>query len=155
MVAATGVTVSNTPSYVSRKVAVKTKIDALCSVAMEATQTIDFKGHNVATDSFDSGDPRYNTNGLYPMGILSMTKAGGDVVTDDTITNSISGGNASIKGHVKTGPKGTISVGNGSVGDRPWVEGGTLGIEPGYFSDGMDGLFPDVHMAPGPLSCLP
>jgi hypothetical protein len=147
MFAAGGVNVSNGPGYVTRTVTVQTKIDALFSVAMAALQTIDFNGNNITTDSFDSADPLYSTNGMYPMGIPSMTKANGDVVTDDTITNSVNVGNADIKGHVKTGPKGTIAIGpNGSVGDRAWVEGGSSGIEPSYFSDDMNVLFPDVTL---------
>ncbi len=153
MFAATGVT--PTPASMTRGVAVRTKIDALFNVAMAALQTIDFKGHNVATDSFDSADPNYSTNGLYPMGNLSMTKANGDVVTDDTIINSLSIGNASIKGHVKTGPNGTIAFNNGSVGDRAWVEGGNLGIKPGYAANDMNVLFPDVTLPTGALSWLP
>src|SRR5207245_1646038 len=107
MFATVGAGASTNAASLSRGVVVKTKVDALFNVAMAALQTIDFKGNNVATDSFDSGDPAYSTNGLYPAGIPSMTKAGGDVVTDDTIINSLSIANADIKGHVKTGPKGT------------------------------------------------
>src|SRR5207245_1806179 len=55
-------------------------------------------------------------------------------------------GNANIKGNVRTGPgANTISIGsNGSVGDRPWVEGGTLGIETGHSSTDFNVIFPDV-----------
>jgi hypothetical protein len=132
---------------VTRGVVVATKVDALFNVAMAALQTIDFNGKNVATDSFDSADPLYSTNGLYPYGNVNKTKANGDVVTDDTITNSLSVGNATIKGLVKTGPNGTVAIGpNGSVGDRAWVEGGSSGIETGHFSDDMNVLFPSVTL---------
>jgi len=76
---------------------------------------------------------------------VNKTKATGDVVTDDTIINSLNVGNAKIKGQVKTGPKGTISIGpNGSVGDRAWVEGGNTGIQDGHSADDMNVLFPSV-----------
>lgn len=127
---------------VTRRVDVKTKIDPVFNVAMAAIKSIDFNGKNVATDSFDSSDPLYSTNGLYPTGITSMTKANGDVVTDDVVTNSLSVGNAKIKGVVKTGPQGTIDINNGSVGDRAWVEGGSIGIQPGHSANDMNILFP-------------
>src|SRR5580765_1442169 len=71
-----------------------------------ATQQIDFNGKNVTTDSFDSANPNYSTNGLYPTGIPSMQKDNGDVATDYTILSSINAGNAKIKGHVRTGQTG-------------------------------------------------
>jgi hypothetical protein len=155
MFAATGVTPA-TPSSMTRGVAVKTKIDPLFNVAMAALLTINLNGNNIDTDSFDSMDPNYSTNGLYPLGIASMTKANGDVVTDDTIINSLNVGNANIKGHIKTGPNGTISIGpNGAVGDRAWVEGGSMGIEPGWSANDMNVLFPNVTLPSSALSWLP
>src|SRR6266404_4648458 len=79
--------------------------------AITASETINFNGHNFTADSFDSADPRYSTNGLYPSGNLDMTKANGDVVTDGAITSSLGIGNARIKGHVATGSNGTVSIG--------------------------------------------
>ena len=137
---------------VSRAVVVHTKVDALWNVAMAALLTIDFNGKNIATDSFDSADANYSnwsTNlgyGLYPTGNLNKTKANGDVVTDYTITNSLSVGNAKIKGQAKTGPTGTLGINNGSVGDRAWVEGGNTGVQPGHFADDMNVLFPSVTL---------
>lgn len=134
----------------SRSVVVQTKVDAIFNVAMAALLTIDFNGNNITTDSFDSADPNYSTNGLYPAGNVAMTKANGDVVTDDTITNSLSIGNANIKGSVKTGPNGSIGIGpNGSVGDRAWVEGGSAGIESGHSANDMNVVFPDVTLPAG------
>lgn len=133
----------STGTTISRKLEVRTKSDPLFNVAMAAEKTIDLNGNNVTTDSFDSADPNYSNNGLYPTGMPNKTKAGGDVVSNDTIINTLSVGNAKIKGVVKTGPKGTIGIGpNGSVGDRAWVEGGSKGIKPGHSSDDMNVLFP-------------
>src|SRR6266853_4782287 len=94
MFAAVGVS-PTTPTNISRMVVVQTKIDALFTVAMAALLTIDFNGKNVATDSFDAADPNYSTwnaalgYGTYPFGDVNKTKATGDVVTDDTIINSL------------------------------------------------------------------
>src|SRR5260221_1495909 len=127
---------------VTRRVDVRTKIDPVFNVAMAALKTIDFNGKNVATDSFDSVDPLYSTNGMYPLGYPLMTKANGDVVTDDELTNSLSVVNAHIEGSVKTGPKGTIVINNGSVGDSPWVDGGKTGIQSGHSANDINVLFP-------------
>jgi len=130
----------------ARRVAVQTKKDPLFVVAMAATGTIDIKGNNLDTDSFDSGDPNYSNNGLYPVGQISKTKANGDICTDSTLTDTLNIGNANIKGSVKTGPGiNTIEIGaNGSVGDRAWVEGGNLGIQTGHSATDFNVLFPDV-----------
>lgn len=104
------------PRYLSRKLEVKTKYDALFAVAMAAFQVIDMNGNNVATDSFDSADPEHSINGLYPFSNPSMVKSNGDVCTLATITNSINVGNANIKGVARTGPNGTVAIGpNGYV----------------------------------------
>jgi hypothetical protein len=133
--------------WLSRHVVVETRKDAFWAVAMAAKQTIDFNGNNVTTDSFDSGDANYSNGGKYPLGQLGKTKDNGDVVTSYTIVNSLSVGNADIKGKIKTGPKGTATIGsNGSVGDRAWVEGGNSGIKPGWYSDDMNVVFPDVTL---------
>src|SRR3954452_14411537 len=100
----------------SRTIIVQARIDGLFTVCIAALGAIDLKGNGVATDSFDSTDPNYSTNGLYtPL----RRKAGGNVVTSDQITNSIiSVGNANIAGKITTGPSGGVSIGpNGTVGD--------------------------------------
>jgi hypothetical protein len=132
-----------------RKIEVRTKVDPLFNVAMAALKTIDFNGKFVKTDSFDSADPNYSDLGLYPTNI-NKTKAGGDVVTDDTIIGALDVGNAKIKGVVKTGPKGSIDIGdNGSVGDVAWVEGGSTGIQPGHSADDMNVIFDPVQLPNG------
>ena len=111
---------NNTPAPAAqmskRQVTVQTSLDALFAVAMAALQTINFNGNNATTDSYDSGNPSYSINGLYPMGNPSMIRSNGDVCTDFTIANSVNVGNANIKGKAKTGPNGTVAVGpNGYV----------------------------------------
>lgn len=148
--AAAGVN-SSTPAALTRKIVVQTKADPVFSLAMAAVQTINLNGNNLTTDSFDSADPNHSDpGGLYPANV-NKTKDGGDVVTDATIVNALNVGNANIKGVVKTGPLGTISVGpNGSVGDRAWVEGGNHGIQPGRSADDMNVVFNPVTLPTQP-----
>jgi hypothetical protein len=148
--AAVGVNSSSTASNVVRKVTVSTVPDPLFKIALAARNTIDMNGNNVMTDSFDSGDPNHSdwnatlNYGLYPASI-SKTKANGNIATDANLVNSVSVGNANIKGMLETGPFGTATIGpNGTVGDRPWVEGGSLGIQPGHLSNDFNVVFPDV-----------
>lgn len=120
-------------TFQARGVLVNTRLDPMFAVAMAALQTIDFKGNNVTTDSFDSADPAHSINGMYPLGILSMINSNGDVCTDYSIINSIDVGNANIKGKAKTGPGGTVAVGKNG-----YVTGGT--------SDDFDVCFPPVKL---------
>jgi hypothetical protein len=111
--------------------------------ALAAAQNIDFLGHPILVDSFDSSDPNYSTNGVYEP---TRNKDGGDVVTDGNSGIALNVENASILGHVRTGPGSSISVGpQGSVGSKPWVTGGNTGIEPGWSSYDMNVVFPDVR----------
>jgi hypothetical protein len=141
--AAAGVT-DNGPRQVSRKLSVQTLKDPMFNFALAAEKTIDLKGNNVATDSFDSSNTNYsNADGSYNP---AKNKDGGDVVSNDTITNTINVGNADIMGRARTGPNGTVKVGpNGSVGSKAWVTGGNNGkIQPGWSSSDMNVKFPNV-----------
>jgi hypothetical protein len=125
----------------SRTVIFQTKIDALFNVCMASLGAIDLKGNGIASDSFDSSDPSYPgywTN--------TIRKAGGDIVTNNTLTNSVlSVGNANIAGHVTTGPNGSITIGpNGSVGSLAWVDAPTYGIEPGWSGNDLNVVFKDI-----------
>jgi hypothetical protein len=135
------------PTNMSRAILVATKIDSMFNVCMAALGAIDLKGNGVKTDSFDStatNYPGYWTNDP------AILRAGGDVVTDDQITNStLNVENANISGHVKTGPSGSIAIGpNGSVGDLVWTGDPTgtptPGIEPGWSANDLNVIFGDV-----------
>jgi len=116
--------------------------DSLFSKGLVAKGKIDLNGNNITTDSYDSSNPAYNTDGHYDP---TKRKANGDIATDAVVTNSISIGNADIYGKVSTGPQGTVSVGaNGSVGDAAWHAGGSHGIQPGYSTDDMNVAFPNA-----------
>jgi hypothetical protein len=141
---------------VVRRVVVTTRNTPVFPVAMAALGQINLNGNNIATDSFDSADPNYSTNGLYPTGDLSKTKDNGTVITLSTLIDSLSVGNAEIKGKVKTGPTGTATIGQqGSVGSKAWVESGKNGIEPGYSADDVNMDFPNAVIPVLSWSVLP
>src|SRR6185436_12743247 len=54
-----------TPSinYLGRGVRVQTRQDFIFAKGMVAKESIDLNGNNIRTDSFDSTDPAYSTNG--------------------------------------------------------------------------------------------
>jgi hypothetical protein len=133
---------STTMNYLGRGVRARTRQDFIFAKGMVAKDSIDLNGNNIHTDSFDSMDPLYSSNGMYS---ASMTKDNGDVAVNASITNSLNAGNADIYGHVEVGPNGTISVGvNGSIGGTSWHVGGNSGIEPGWSQNDMNVSFPDV-----------
>lgn len=125
-----------------RTVQVATVYLGLWTHAMVAKGQINLNGNNIATDSFDSGDPNYSTNGQYDP---TKRKANGDVATDSTVINSLSVGNADLWGRGSTGPGGSVAIGpNGSIGDLAWHQNGNSGIEPGWTNNDMNVYFRDV-----------
>src|SRR6266478_3249664 len=78
-------------------------------------QTLDFNGFAPTIDSFNSTNDLYSTGGLYDS---VKAQDHGDVTTLSGASNALAISNAKIKGTVRTGPGGTISIGTqGSVGD--------------------------------------
>src|SRR2546421_1466617 len=147
LLAAAGVPSSSGAAYLGRGVRVTCGQSALFSKGMVAKGEIDLKGNNIQTDSFDSSDPNYSTNGRYD---ASKNKDHGDIATDSGLTNSVSIGNATVMGRVSTGPHGSISIGpNGTVGDKAWVNGGNNGAKTGFVSDDMNVDFQDVPTPTG------
>ena len=120
---------------VPRVVQVLTRSDPLFSVAMAAEGQIDLAGNNVTTDSFDSGDPNFSDNGLYPFNNPEKRKKNGDVATNAGLINSINVGNAKINGKAQTGPNGTVRI-----GPNGYVSGGT--------NDDFNVAFPPVRLPP-------
>lgn len=126
-----------------RSVRVTLTNDALFAKGMVAKGQIDLSGNKVTTDSFDSTDPAYSTNGRYDP---AKHKDNGDVATNSTLVDSLDVWNAEIYGRGSTGPGGSVLVGpNGSVGSKAWHDAGNKGIEPGWTSDDMNVAFPDVQ----------
>src|SRR5262245_29812349 len=108
--------------------------------------TMTFNGNFVEGDSFDSQDPLYSINGLYPFGDLSKTKDNGDLV----VNGSLNLANSRIKGFLRLTSFSGISIGpSGSVGNKSWVEGGLLGIQPGHL---IQEAFPILANATLPVS---
>jgi hypothetical protein len=132
----------NNPNRISRTVYITAKTTVLFNAAMAALGTINLKGNNIMTDSFDSSATNYP--GYWT---TSIRKANGDVATDGKIVGVLTIGNANVGGHVMTGPGGSVSMlANGSVGDIPWIDANTPGIKPGYSSDDMNVDFEDVSI---------
>ena len=113
-----------------------------------AKHTIDLNGRNLYSDSYNSTNSAYSTNGRWDP---SRALDHGDIASNDTITNSVNLGNATIRGSVATGPKGTISIGGGVVGDAAYVNdpanSGT--IQDGHSRDDMNVEFADVPLPAG------
>ncbi len=129
-------------SFLGRGVRVRTRQDFIFMKGMVAKDSIDLNGNNVHSDSFDSTDPRYSTNGLY---VYGMTRDNGDIAVNASLTNSLQVGNADIYGHVSTGPGGTVAIGpQGAVGDTTFHDSGGKGIESGWSTDDMNVAFPEV-----------
>ncbi|MBN2506527.1 MAG: hypothetical protein JXQ71_07525 [Verrucomicrobia bacterium] len=137
-------TASTTPSrnYLGRGVRVRTRQDRLFTKGLVARDTIDMNGNNILTDSFNSTDSTASTDGRYD---VLKRRDNGDVATNSSLTNSLNVGNATIFGHVATGPKGSVAVGvQGAVGDLAWHAAKNRGVQDGHYSDDMNVSFPDV-----------
>src|SRR5262245_23671982 len=89
------------PPTINRAVQVKCNRTTPYNGALIAKKSIDLKGNNVTTDSFDSGDSTKSRNGQYDPTVYRGSK--GDIATNLGLVNSISGGNADVFGHVHTG----------------------------------------------------
>jgi hypothetical protein len=150
MLAAAGVSVSASPTFISRKVVVKTMYSALFPGAITTQKNINLNGQNVLVDSFDStltNASAWISSLGYGTYDVNKAMANGNVATDSSLVGAISIGQANIYGHVDTGPGGTSTVGNnGYVGPLP--QNGS-GVQPGYASDDMNITFPPVVLPSG------
>ncbi len=126
---------------VTRAVRVTCKKGSLFLAALVARGTVNLNGNGIITDSFDSSDPNYSTNGQYDP---TKVKDAGDVASNEGIISAVDAGNANIYGRVHTGPGGTVALGpNGAIGSHAWQAGHT-GVEPGWFFDDANFTFPDT-----------
>ena len=125
-----------------RKVRVLAKRQTPVQYAMLAKGQIDLHGNNAATDSFNSTNSNYSTNGRYDK---AKSRDHGDIATNAQIVNGLDAGNANIKGHASTGPDGSVAIGSsGSIGDKAWVDGNNKGAQAGHVSDDTNVEIPDV-----------
>lgn len=147
---ATGYTTIPTLSAnLSRAVRVRTRLTMLFRAAMAARMEVDFSGNAIATDSFDSMDPNYNTGGLYDP---AKRKANGDIASPSGIINIQ---NADVMGTIYTGPEGSYTIGaGGSVGDVAWVLSKTPGVQDGHYKNDFNQDFPDVLQPYTPASAV-
>jgi hypothetical protein len=141
MVAAAGTSV-NGVQYIGRTVEVVARKQRLFVHAMVAKLGVDMNGNGIATDSYNSSNALYSTNGKYDP---AKAHDRGDVSTISGLQNSLTIGNADIKGRLQTGPGGSVSIGPGGVvGSMAWHLGGNTGIEPGAYTDDLNISLPDV-----------
>lgn len=128
--------------------------------AIAAGTNINVNGKNFLANSFDSGDAYYSsyftnaftgTNGVWIYD-PSKSKSGGDVATDTAVTGNVSLGNATINGHLFTGP-GTatdvVQLGpHGTVGDAAFSASNTgiegLGTATSWWQANFNVTFPTV-----------
>jgi hypothetical protein len=152
MMAAANINVGGV-DYIRRAVQVLAAKQGAFTKAMVAKQRIVMNGNDIVTDSFDSSDPNYSTDGMYDP---AKARDNGDVATLSGINNAIGAGNANIKGTIRTGPGGTVDVGaNGVVGSLQWHAAGNTGIQPGWWFDDMNMSIADVESPSLSGSLLP
>ena len=119
----------------------------LFEFAIAASEHIDLNGNNLDTDSFDSDYAPY-----------APVLAGdfGDIASRLGLSNSSTIGNATVKGHVRTGTNASVFTGpNGSVGSVIWHLMGRRGIEPGWWTMNLQLHLRDVLQPPGLGSFAP
>lgn len=140
--------------YVGRGVRLSAKRNGAIIKAMLAKDHITISG-NVNIDSYDSCDPAKSTGGRYDP---SKAGDGGDIASNGQLIKEITmSGSVEIKGHISTGPGGTVGLsGQVSVGDTQWVDiDDRTGIKPGWFRDDMNANIADSPPAPAGGFALP
>jgi hypothetical protein len=137
----------NSSQSLARGVRCGTRVNALFAKAMVAKGQITLSG-TTDTDSFNSNDPAWSTNGMYDP---TKTRDNGDIATNGQLIKEISAsGEVKIRGHIATGPGGTVGFnGNAAAGSKTWIDGGNTGVESGWFKDDMNVNFPDVAAPTG------
>jgi Tfp pilus assembly protein PilX len=127
-------------SYIGRTVQVGTRKRSPFQAGLTAKSTITAGGAGI--DSFDSTDPLHSTLGLYDVakreanGTVQSVSGSSGVITVST----------RIYGKVATGPGGSVTINNGSVGDIAWNSdpANSGKIEPGYSSTDVNLSLEDV-----------
>ena len=126
-----------------RKVRVVAKRQTPVQYAMLAKGQIDLNGNNISTDSFNSTNSNYSTNGKYD---AAKSRDKGDVASNAGIVDAIDSGNANLRGHVSTGAGGSVAIGsNGTIGDKAWVSS-HVGAQDGWVSDDANVDIPDAEV---------
>jgi hypothetical protein len=113
---------------------------------MVVSDTVDFKGFGITTDSFQSTNLTLFPGGLYNS---ANALAHGDVSTTSRQTNAMNIANGKVNGSVHTGPYGSAQIGSqGAVGDKTFVaNSGNAGkIEAGHQLHDATQSFPDATL---------
>lgn len=125
----------------TRTIQVTTTGGALFSRALMARGNVTWNG-SITSDSFDSQNPAYSTDGLYDS---AKRKDNGSI---GSLLGSISiGANGVIYGSIATGPTGASSTGpHGVVGDTAFITGGGSGIQAGHSANTLNVAIPDASV---------
>jgi hypothetical protein len=123
--------------YIERRILVTTRWSLVIPGLVAKTKT-EVQGTAVA-DSYDSGDPLYSTSSRYdPAKYRDRSMVGciqGQLLVKDS---------AKVYGDVGT-DTGVITVTSpAKVGDKPWVNGGSSGLQSGHSTTDLEMSFPDV-----------
>ena len=140
-------------SYIARALQVKTKMNQRFPHAILGRANITCNSSGARVDSFDSTDPTKSTGGQYDPAKATDQAT---VATTSTLKGAIDLGNLDLYGKAGTGPGGTVTINNGSVGDTAWVNGSNDGkIQPGHFSDDVNMYVPQPTLPTGFGNNLP
>ncbi len=127
--------------YLKRTIHVTLVNQGMWRGSMLVKGRITLSGTGVTSDSFDSTNPALSTNGQYDENKRSDH---GNIASNSRLPSAIDIGNGDIYGAINTGPGGTASIGNGSVGDLGWHAGSSSGVKPGHSRSDMNVAFTDI-----------
>jgi hypothetical protein len=128
------------PQYVARGVRATTRRAGLFSKGMVAEGSIDL-GSGTYIDSFDSTDTSKSTNGKWD---INKRQDNGSVATNSKDPGVLNLAGSDIYGTIATGPGGNPAISSGAVGDKAWVDGSSVGIQPDHYVDDMNVEFDPV-----------
>src|SRR5437773_1381784 len=98
-------------NVLARAIRVKTAPTSLFNSSMVSLTNISLSGSGIETDSYDSSDDRYSTDGEYDP---AKARDHGDLITNSNSTDknrpAIALGNGRIRGRVRTGPTGLVTM---------------------------------------------
>jgi hypothetical protein len=111
----------------------------LFNFAVRASAGIVSNSIAVFVDSYDSSDPNYSNRGYYDPW---KAKDGGNLALGFGDNGVHYLGNSKIKGRVFTAGTSTVALGaNGQIGSTAWHLASTIGIEPGWMTNGLRSTF--------------
>jgi hypothetical protein len=134
----------STGSLVERRIQVRTRGQGLFPKGIFARGKITLSGQFMS-DSFDSSDPNYSTNGMYT---ASRRKDNGDMATMGAPDAFDLGGQVKIYGQVSTTANGIVKISDPRqqrIGSASYIDSGGTGIEPGHHTKDLNVSFPNVE----------